>query len=687
MSKNLSNKESVELHEFTLEDGNPHSLPSSDPHIIMDDEFLFETPNKSLSHQSPTNTCARISHALRRMANVKNPLMKKFLHFKGPIAILLLFSVILGISVHPHKSIPTAKNYILQTFKSVKEVSSKRELAALDLTSSIKYNNNLEKSAINSRIINQHYDDFKIKGYISNLNIDKLLNEKQSKVEKAGSTLKDSNGELVAVKDFELMLNNDYSSLASCEDLEYSSKISYSTERKIIEDDLLALRRELINRNDLISKFMTNEDEKDLSDEEIVKKRWFRFGSSSVWLESQQCYITVTRLMYAKSGDRNKPDISLIRAQAFDKDWNEIKGKRIPKIDISLPKSIEEELQRIDKEFGNVDACEELSSDAVAYDQCTIQHANAYLDGQARKEEFLKQYFVTYPTVYEIPFYTEIRYKGPEDPRIILRKDDDLEEPVIVFNMENERGRRFYSYLPHRNIKPLVEFDIKGHRARKKEKNWAPFFHEDDTKTISLLSRGFIHFVYSFSPFEVIKCSLNDGMCEKVFQKESLKLSNKNNYGGMRGGTQIVQLPSIIPKVTGKQMWLGIAKSHIEYCGCGRHFYRPMLSLFVESNGVYHQELVVPYLDFNTEVIGWNNQENKCDYINIMSPNSISAWEVLGQDPLTKKFDDYLVITYSESDILSKVITVRGMLDYILRLYGEKDIEEILFLHWILTTF
>ncbi|CCH60514.1 hypothetical protein TBLA_0C07230 [Henningerozyma blattae CBS 6284] len=671
MSSTDSIKETWQLNTYQDDCGTDST---SSPVIFAFNDFVPSSSN------SLSNLSCRFNTALNRYSRIRTIKNVSVKIIRSKIFILfIIINIILGL-VCPFqingKQIATNPKQFYKAWTSTKEVTAKKDLMSIDMAPVLKFQNN-EKSAINSRVINDDYKEFKIKGYVSNLNIKSLIDRKRSKLKKEDYSKDSKNSEkLLSIAGFEVMLNNDYSALATCEDLEYSSKILYSKKSKLLEDDLIKIRKELIANDPFIGPLVHDETENDWTDKEIMEKRWFRFGASSIWLESEQCYITVSRIVFSRAEEKSNPDVSLIRAQAFDKDWNEIQGKRIPKVDLPTLKDVENELNLIDKEFGLNNECDKLSKDSVAYDNCMVSHAQTFLEDQKRRDAFINRYFVTYPTVYSFPFKTNGKLQGPEDARIILRKTDTLEEPMVFFNMDTDHGRKFFTYMPHRFINPLIEFDIKVHGTHDVEKNWAPFFHEDDTKTISLLSRGFIHFVYSFSPFEVIKCSLNDGMCEKVFEKKTLALSNKNNFGGMRGGTQIVQLPSIIPKVTGKQMWLGIAKSHIENCGCGRHFYRPMLSLFVESNGIYHQELIVPSMDLNSEILNWKEDGKACDYKNVMSPNSIAAWEVLGQDPKTKKFDDYLVFTYSESDILSKVITIRGILDYILRVYGEKDLLE-----------
>ncbi|CCF59044.1 hypothetical protein KAFR_0G00110 [Kazachstania africana CBS 2517] len=297
---------------------------------------------------------------------------------------------------------------------------------------------------------------------------------------------------------------------------------------------------------------------------------------------------------------------------------------------------------------------------------------------QKRYDELLSRYYLTYPSIINVPFELGGFLKGPEDPHVILKKKKKYEEPIIIFNMHaSEDGkRRIYAFHPHRKIDPLVKFSIEDRKVRHKEKNWAPFFSYHDESENSVFSRGFIHFIYTYAPLEILKCSLNDRICEMVFEASTIEASDKNKYGDMRGGTQFVKLPTDIPQVNGKQMWLGFPKSHSSGCGCGRHYYRPMLSLLVETHGAYHLELVVPTMDFERDVLSWDLKGSYCEGVSIMSPNSIAYWEVVEQDVENEKFDDYLGFTFSESDATTKVVVLKNVLNYILDIYKEKRIRD-----------
>ncbi|CCH61698.1 hypothetical protein TBLA_0F01560 [Henningerozyma blattae CBS 6284] len=561
---------------------------------------------------------------------------------------------------------------------TIEYVDTKRALVDLDISKNIHYNPN--SSPINSRIINEKYSKYEVKGFVSNLNSEKLKAKKHKKSHKDKldiNNFKNSDGEIISVKNFETLLSDDYSSLTTCEDLAFTSSISYSDNRTVIGENIFSLREEILNSTSFLKEILYENDELERENEEIVNKRWNQFGTSGVWLEGEQCYITASRIMYSKSESKSDPTVSFIRLQAFDRDWNEIKNKSILKFD--APDIIQNTLRKFEKELSKEVDCEQIYREKdvsnTEYEQC-IENKDYFEQLKVRKNTLLRRYYVTYPTNYDVPFNLPEKFAGPEDPRIILRRTKNVEEPIIIFNMNDGESRKMHAYLPHRNVNKVVKFRFEN-MNHDTEKNWAPFFTEQDLQLDSILSHGSIHLVYRLNPLEIARCSLDDGLCEKVFEKSTLELSKQSVNTDIRGGTQFIPLPSSIPKINGKQIWVGFTKIHLRGCGCSEHYYRPMLSVMVEKHGVYHQDLVVPNLSFETDVINWQADGTKCNRgNNIMSPNSIAAWEVVGQDPFTKKIDDYMVFTYSESDKVSSVITIRGVLEYIIRVYGETDVDE-----------
>lgn len=551
----------------------------------------------------------------------------------------------------------------LPTFHNSQIVATKRDLLNVDVSNMLRHKS-WSNSAVSDDVASQNYQQEELVGFVSNLDLNKVLSKKAK--EKEGKM----NGD-----DAKLKGHVDYKSLTSCQDLAYRGSIEHSTQSILLEDDLAEIRRTLIAAENFLSREVTHDDEKEMNEREIIQRNWFQFGGSSVWLESQQCFVVYSRVIYSPIGIKNRPHVSLVRAQAYDRNWNEIKGKRIPYFDIQQPKDMVMALQQIDKELGLSD-CDLLASEPLAYDACIVENTRHRMTAQNRRESILSKYYITYPTILEIPFRTDGDWKGPEDPHVILRKTKNGEEPVVVFNIyDRDLGRRvMMAHLPHRKIDPLIKFSIRGREQKELEKNWTPFFHQNLGE--SSVSRGFLHFIYSFSPLEILKCSLNDGYCEMVFEAETLKITEANRFGGIRGGTQFMPLPDILPGIKGQQLWVGFPKQHIEDCGCGSHYYRPMFSILVEHDGVYSQEAMVPAIGFNRDVLSWDLKGTYCKDINIMSPNSVAFWEIVNQDPQAKTFEDYLTLTFSEADSNTRVLTLKGMLNFILGIYREKDILE-----------
>lgn len=548
-------------------------------------------------------------------------------------------------------------------------VNDKKDLINSDITTKLKFKN-WKNLPFDNAIKELKFVRNSLPGFVSNLDVRKF---------KKVSEMKKDEKKDDKQYDLEASYHKSYDTSVTCKDLLYENIIEHSETLVTLEDDLIALRRDILKGDKFYSGEVKHDNEKDMSEEKIISEHWLRFGGSPVYLEEHQCYLVFSRLIYSDRGFRGTPKVSLIRAQAFDKNWNEIKDKRIPYDDVIIPSHIEEEIERLERELG-MDDCSKYKEDQFRYDECMVNSARNKLQLEKRKSQLLDKYYLTYPTILEVPFITDHGpWRGPEDPHAILKKGVNGNEVIVVFNMYDNKSdkRKIFAMMPHKKVDPIVMFSLDDKTKRqfnKAEKNWTPFFHYEPDQ--SALSRGSIHFIYTFSPLEILKCSLNDGLCEMVFEAGDLQLSDNSKFGGVRGGTQYMQLPPELPRVNGKQMWVGFPKVHIGNCGCGSTYYRPMLSLLIESNGVYHQELVVPSLTFDMDVISWDLKDTRCGGTNILSPNSIAYWEIIDQDPITKKFEDYMAVSVSEADSNTKVVVLRGILNYILGIYSAKDIKS-----------
>ncbi|CCH59313.1 hypothetical protein TBLA_0B04780 [Henningerozyma blattae CBS 6284] len=534
-------------------------------------------------------------------------------------------------------------------------VYSKNELANVDINSRVR-NTNTERSSISLPNLRQPYKSLTISGFASQLNL-----AKSSIFKKIGLKINDPSDPANLER-----IRFSSENLLTCDDLAYSNQILYSTERIIIKDNIKMIKDEILKPSDWLSDKFTSPEDSTLTEEDLLSQKWGRFGTSSVWVESLQYYITVSRITYSADGKKSEPDVSLVRGQLFDRNWNEVKGKYIPKL----------HTYSNDRERHNNPrhkACEEVINDPLSYYNClNAKSSNSKPQDEKEWNKFLIKNYIVYPKTFHFEFNAVGKGKGMEDPRIILRKTAGFEEPMVVFNLDNGHGRKMFSLFPHRSERDLLQFNY-HEDGNTVQKNWTPFFSKEDLTGLTDFYSGYVHFIKRMHPLEILRCSLVDGSCKMVYKS---RISSEKNIDIIRGGTQYVPLPTILPEVYGKQIWIGFPKLHINKCGCGERFYRPMLSILVEENGVFNQEMLVPSLDFETDVLSWDEKNSACGGFNVMSPNSISAWEVLAQDPKTKRFDDYLTLTYGESDSRSSVITVRGILDYVLNIYKQKNLQD-----------
>lgn len=549
-------------------------------------------------------------------------------------------------------------------------VNKKIDLLNVDVRKYLKYQN-WKHSGFDNSIRNEDFIKKEIIGYVSNLSMDSFVKRHV-----------EANDEEEIIEDVEELKNlydnsgrqqsKEYNDMVSCDDLRYNNTLEYKVGDTPLEVDLKAIRRSLLYSESNIAQFFSTSDEKNWSEDEIIEKRWYAFGTAAVWLKDEDCFVAYTRVIYSVKDNREHSYISVVAAQAYDKNWNELHGKRIPYRDFPMPKRIRKELNHL-KKLQNTKHCDK-HHDKLAYENCISKTNKNTLGIQQKIDDIINKYTISYPTVLDVPFKVRDRWNGPEDPHVILKSDGQGEEPVVIFNMATKHGRKVHAFMPHRKTDPMVEFNIDHVKMKGDEKNWSPFFYPGATESNNN-SPGYIHFVYDYSPVEILRCSLFTGHCNFVFQAETLALE-KHNSGDLRGGTQYIPLPDILPGVKNKKIWLGFPKSHIERCGCGQRFYRPVLSLMVESDGIYHQELVTPNIDFDEDVLGWNLQDYLCGGYNVLSPSAISNWFVVNQDPRTRKFEDYMTLTFSEADFLSKRVTIKGVLNYILGIYQQKNMSN-----------
>lgn len=465
-----------------------------------------------------------------------------------------------------------------------------------------------------------------------------------------------------------------------CHAISWKSRIHYSQERLPIEEDLVAARIKFVKEDKHLGKIVEelhNASKKETI-EESVKKQWLRFGSSAQWLEDHQCYLVFSRIIVTEGGFKGAGKMSLVSAQAFDKDWNEIKGKRIPFIDTEIPDDLEQQLIAIDKKYDLFKNCDEEDKTTYQYQVCVQSKQYMKEKAEEEKDELLGNYYRVYPTILKIPFAMEKKwfYKGPEDPKLILRTNKDgIQEPIVVYNIYDptHQERMMQVVLPHRKISPVIPLIEQDAIVVGRQKNWTPFIKDEDAG--GQISRGSLHMFSRAAPLQIVKCSLDTGYCKFVF--DAAEYSKKDfEPNEIRGGTPLIKLPPVVPQLKGRNLWFGLMKGHIKECGISDRLYRPSLAILEEENGKYFFNLITDTLHFNTDVLGWSEKNFKADGYNVLSPNSVISWDVLSQNPETKSYDDYMQISVSQSDKGSYVIKMKGVLDFILQSYTKEGLNN-----------
>ncbi|QPG77261.1 hypothetical protein FOA43_004669 [Brettanomyces nanus] len=399
-------------------------------------------------------------------------------------------------------------------------------------------------------------------------------------------------------------------------------------------------------------------------------KRWHRFSNSAVWLPRDNCYLMVTRYIYELHG-RSRPQFSLCRMQLYDSAWKELFDKRIRYIDVKK----EEVTQIVDKYFGSGEQDESL------LDKISLKFPT-FLDVDMKQVE-----------------NGAYKLAGPEDPRIGLRSNKVVgDEPLVIFNMLNDDNKRaMFAAFPLRKpdkddgkaqMTELKYIDPNG-KQKGLEKNWTPFFEVDDS-VFDHDSFGKMHFVYDFNDMTILSCDLNSGKCEKVseglgYDEKKLKdikpEIRKKIY--LRGGTNLIPFPKeFMDNVFSKevssdiQLWFGFAKTHAESCGCGSTTYRPNLCVMSKIKEVYKYELLGSSTEFGMDVLSWNTDSPKCEVQgpNVLAANSIAFWDV---KKAKSGFEDYMAVTISEGDRVTRRIILKNLANYIASLYkNEKDVVQ-----------
>ncbi|KAG7661737.1 BMT3, partial [[Candida] subhashii] len=370
-----------------------------------------------------------------------------------------------------------------------------------------------------------------------------------------------------------------------------------------------------------------------------------KFAGTSVWLEEYGVHLMVSRVVFSYTGIRWDPQISLLYAQVYDKNWTELHD-----VDLIIPIKNPTNLQREYKRY-------------------------------------------TFPRFMPIPFYYNSnlmtkRWYGPEDARLFLMKNEYNEtEPALIFNAYHRKpvknsisnddksasinfqmyrsmfiGFLFQFQLGKRNTdgttderfdhiqyNRVAELRIKSRERKEIEKNWTPIVDLKDSENINL--------IYEAEHLTILKCPLKtvykgEITCDISFNQSRLF----GRMGEVRGGTELI--PILNENDPNKQTWIGFLRAHINDCGCGASMYRPnfiVLTRILDSYKITH---LSSSISFDIPVTGSKNSSIVCDETgpNVLIPNGISMWEV---EPKTGV--DYLTLSLSVADESNSVLHITGI--------------------------
>lgn len=224
-----------------------------------------------------------------------------------------------------------------------------------------------------------------------------------------------------------------------------------------------------------------------------TKKHWLKFAGTSIWLDEYKVHLMLSRMLYLPiANDKRSQAVSLTYAQLYNEHWDELKDT-----EIIVPTN-----KIYNKENSNADGFESAS---------------------VKPEDQVEYRLMKFPSFLSIPFYHNTKYLngrwyGPEDPRVILIKNDfGYEEPLVIYNahhrkiekeeVENENDSKlkykFYrsmfmawpfqlqvgkenvdGFSNPRYDKNLymrtVELRRSGVERLEVQKNWTPFIDTDD---------------------------------------------------------------------------------------------------------------------------------------------------------------------------------------------------------------
>ncbi|EEQ46682.1 conserved hypothetical protein [Candida albicans WO-1] len=461
---------------------------------------------------------------------------------------------------------------------------------------------------------------------------------------------------------------------SSCKDILYERSFEI-TKYRTLHDDLYKLATTLLYQleNDPafqdLSPFFNDRLPHIIMRGEL-HKHIYKFAGTSVWLEQHGVHLMLSRVIYSQQGKKNDPQLSLLYAQVYDENWNELND-----IELIVPV---------------INPNGERVYDSVKYPQ-----------------------FVAIP-FYHNSEYIKSRWYGPEDTRLILTKNkfgDD--EPAIIFNSyhrqikdmstedDNNVHTKFEFYrsmfvgwlfqyqlgklntdgiqdskFNNVTFNKVKELRIEGKERTSVEKNWTPFIDPDERNQISYygnhnLGDNYVYIVYQWNHLKILKCELDNfidsshSTCTMFFKD----VETTQEVGPVRGGTELWpikidnnnnnnlnedDLSTKQEPQQQRQLWIGFLRAHVKDCGCGGSMYRPNFLILEKLNSKFKLTYLSGSINFNVSVYGWANYDVVCagHEANALIPNGISMFD---QD------DDYLTLSMSVADQDNTLVHIHGV--------------------------
>lgn len=423
---------------------------------------------------------------------------------------------------------------------------------------------------------------------------------------------------------------------------------------------------------------------------------WTQVSGSSVWLKDHNVHLVISNFVFTDRLTEKLTDeellLSLALAQIFDEHWNELRDVRL------------------------VFPTNDINDETAPVFRSGAQSFSLYL----------------FPRILPIPFYHDYgkeggRLFGVENPRLILvTNPNGYEEPLIAFNaqhyrIENIDGkdekanyRSMFFSLPFQFQKAKgvdVEVNKKAEKKwfsktslvelpyLKKEKNvdtWTPMVSASNSLTFNDYDDSIL-FVTQFDNLKVVKCSLYNEInsCYEVY-------STNGEVGELSGGTQFININSLIAKQfpdmvsklfpPGREVFIGIAKSRLELCGCGPSFYRPSIVAITKDQASYYdykaEEDKTKFfyrvshvssslsLDLDYSALDLEDPKAVCKKVNALIPNGIGEWKI---DSLRKVGDNWeaddtlnLALTIAETSVDG--VYLKGVLNAVLNSYDHSTV-------------